>query len=456
MSRTPSMLLALTVLGLPCPARDRAMEQALARVDEVIAEGPFKSYWQSLQAFQVPDWYLDAKLGIFIHWGVDSVPAYDDWYFGHMYEKGHKVYLHHLEAYGPLNKFGYKDFIPGLTFEKYDAAQYAALFKSAGARFVVPVGDHHDGFPLYDCYTMWTAARKGPKRDIVFELEAAARKQGMHFGISSHRAENWWVYHAGTEVDSDVRDPRFAGLYGPAKPRTVPPSQEFLEDWLARSTEIVDKFKPDLVWAVQWKRGVVINYKYRSFVEGTAVLDLERGQLNSIRPMVWQNDTSVSKNSRFHVSGPDYRTPDSPVADLVDIVSKNGVLLLNVGPRSDGSIPDQEQATLRSIGKWQAVNGDAIYQTRTVYGVRHPVHRQARDFVRDCPRMAGRPPGHHQDAGSRSIAGNTGSKAARVGFRPELEASRVGPSRRVPTKKTLRIRLRPRGDLRKVRQHAQD
>lgn len=384
-----SALFSLCILVLPAPARDRAVEQAMVRVDEVIANGAFKSYWQSLQAYRVPDWYVDAKFGIFIHWGVDSVPAYDDWYFGRMYEKGHDVYRHHLATYGPQTTFGYKDFIPRLTFEKYDAKQYAALFKSAGARFVVPVGEHHDGFPLYDCgYTMWNAARMGPKRDIVAELESAVRQQGMHFGVSSHRAENWWMYHHGMEIDSDVSDPRYAGLYGPAKPRTTPPSQSFLEDWLARSTEIVDKFKPDLVWfdwwieepafqpylqkfaayyynrAAEWKSGAVINYKFHAFPDGAAVLDLERGQLDAIRPMVWQNDTSVSKNSWFHVANPEYRTPESLVGDLVDIVSKNGVLLLNVGPQADGSIPEQEQAILRDIGAWLSVNGAAIYGTR--------------------------------------------------------------------------------------------
>ena len=382
-------LLAFYALALPVVASERAIEQAMARVDEVIAGGPFKSYWQSLQDYQAPEWYIDAKFGIFIHWGVDAVPAYDDWYFGHMYEKGNDVYRHHLETYGPQARFGYKEFIPLLTFEKYDATQYASLFKAAGAKFVVPVGEHHDGFPLYDCgYTMWNAARMGPKRDIVAELETAVRSQGMRFGVSSHHAENWWMYHAGTEIDSDVNDPRYAGLYGPAKPKTMPPNQAFLEDWLARSTEIVDKFKPDVVWfdwwieepvfqpylqkfaayyynrAAQWKSGAVINYKYRAFPDGAAVLDLERGQLNAIRPMVWQNDTSVSKNSWFHVAHPEYRTPGSLVGDLVDIVSKNGVLLLNVGPMADGSIPEQEQAILRGIGAWLRVNGEAIYGTR--------------------------------------------------------------------------------------------
>ena len=163
------------------------------------------------------------------------------------------MYQHHLETYGPPSKFGYKDLIPRFTFDKYDPAQYATLFRQAGAKFVVPVGEHHDGFPLYNCsFTMWNAARMGPKRDLVAELESAVRKAGLHFGVSSHRAENWWMYHHGMEIDSDVRDARYAGLYGPAMPSTTPPNQEFLEDWLARSCELVDQFKPEVVWFDWW------------------------------------------------------------------------------------------------------------------------------------------------------------------------------------------------------------
>jgi alpha-L-fucosidase len=403
------LALCLMLAGVvsPLAARNRATEQAMAKIDAVIAEGPYKAYWQSLEDYQVPNWYADAKFGIFIHWGVDAVPAFDDWYFGHMYEKASPVYQHHIDTYGPQSKFGYKDLIPSLTFAKFDPAQYAALFKQAGAKFVVPVGEHHDGFPLYDCsYTMWNAARMGPKRDVVADLEVAVRKEGLHFGVSSHRAENWWMYHGGMEFDSDVRDPRYAGLYGPAKPKNTPPDQDFLEDWLARSCEIVDRFKPEVVWfdwwieepafqpylqkfaayyynrAAEWKQGAVINYKYRSFTEKSAVLDLERGQLDAIRPMVWQNDTSVSKNSWFHVSDPQYRTPDSLVDDLVDIVSKNGVLLLNVGPMADGTIPEPEQAILRGIGTWLAVNGEAIYGTRPwkIFGEGPTTRRRISDY----------------------------------------------------------------------------
>ena len=387
MFRFPAVFLtALTLFAQP---RTAAHEQALKRIDEVLARGPFKGYWHSLEKYQPPQWFLDAKFGIFIHWGVFSVSAFDDWYARHMYVKTHAAYRHHIATYGSQIKFGYKDFIPKFTMDRFDPARYAELFERAGAKYVVPVAEHHDGFPLYDCsFTEWNAARMGPKRDLIAALGEAVRKRGMHFGVSSHRAENWWFYNGGREIESDVNDPRYAGLYGRAEPRNSSPDAAFLEDWLARSCEMVDKFHPDVFWfdwwiqetafqpylqkfaayyynrAAEWKQGAVIQYKFEAFPERVAILDLERGQLSGIRDMVWQNDTSVSKDSWFHKRDADYKTADSLVDDLVDIVSKNGVLLLNIGPKADGTVPEPEQQILLEIGRWLSVNGEAIYGAR--------------------------------------------------------------------------------------------
>jgi alpha-L-fucosidase len=380
------LALSFSVSGQP---NEKRLEDTLRKIDGVVAQGPYHASWESLQAYRVPKWYLDAKFGIFIHWGVFSVSAYDDWYARNMYLQDSPVFKHHVETYGPQSEFGYKDFIPMFRAEKFNADQWAELFKKAGAKYVVPVAEHHDGFPMYDCsFTEWNAVKMGPKRDIVGELAAAIRRQGMHFGASSHRAEHWWFYDGGMKFDSDVRDPRYAGLYGPAQPEKSQLDKAFLDDWLARTAEIVDKYQPEIVWfdwwieqpafkpylqkfaayyynrAAQWKRGVVINYKNEAYPERAAVLDLERGQLTSIRPLVWQTDTSVSKNSWFYKKDPDYKSVDSLVGDLVDIVSKNGVLLLNIGPKADGTIPPQEENILLEIGQWLAVNGEAIYGTR--------------------------------------------------------------------------------------------
>jgi len=355
-----------------------------------IPEGPFQPTWESLERYQVPQWYLDAKFGIFIHWGLYAVPGFgNEWYPRNMYQKGSAEFEHHLATYGPQAKFGYKDFIPLFRAEKFDPDHWAGLFRRAGAKFVVPVAEHHDGFAMYDCsHSEWNAAQMGPQLDLIGELAEAVRRQWLIFGLSSHRAEHWWFFDGGMEFDSDVQDPRNAGLYGPAQPRTTQPHEAFLEDWLARTCELVDKYQPQLVWfdwwietpafepylrqfaayyynrGAEWSRGVAINYKNRAFPERAAVYDIERGQLTDIRPLFWQTDTAVSKNSWGYVKEQEYKTPASLIGDLVDIASKNGALLLNIGPRPDGTIPEPEERILLEIGKWLALNGEAIYGTR--------------------------------------------------------------------------------------------
>jgi alpha-L-fucosidase len=399
------VLAVATALSVPAAAEDPKVARALREVDSAVARGPFAPDWSSLAKFKTPGWYEDAKFGVFIHWGVYSVPAFgNEWYPRNMYKKDEKEFAHHVATFGPQAKFGYKDFIPMFKAERFDARRWASLFKAAGFRYVVPVAEHHDGFPMYDCsFTDWSAAKMGPKRDVVGELAEAVRAEGLVFGVSSHRVEHWWFFGEGMKFDSDVKDPRFAGLYAPAADRErsekqeTPPTPEFLDDWLVRTAELVDKYKPQLVWfdwwiaqpsvhahlqklaafyynrGAEWGQGVAINYKKHggeSFPDTAGVLDIERGQLADLRPLFWQTDTAVSKTSWGYVKDHQYKTVDSLVDDLVDIVSKNGSLLLNVGPRPDGTIPEPEEAMLREIGQWLAVNGEAIYGTRpfAVYG----------------------------------------------------------------------------------------
>jgi alpha-L-fucosidase len=366
----------------------------------------YDATWESLKNYQIPDWYQDAKFGIFIHWGVYSVPAFaNEWYPRNMYLKGTPEYEHHIQTWGPHHEFGYKDFVPMFKAEKFDPAEWADLFKRSGARYVVPVAEHHDGFAMYDCSSsQWTAVKMGPKRDVVGELAEAVRREGLVFGVSSHRAEHWFFMNGGMKFDSDVRDSRYYDFYGPAKPGPTSfedekeqwlskdwrprPDGKFMEDWLARTCELVDKYQPQLVWfdwwieqavfepylqrfaayyyncGLKWGKGVAINHKYDPFPEGTAVLDVERGGLKRIWPYFWQTDTAVGKKSWCYVEDQEYKTSESLIHDLVDIVSKNGALLLNIGPRADGSIPDEDQQILLDIGKWLAVNGEAIYGTR--------------------------------------------------------------------------------------------
>ncbi len=377
----------------------------MTSMDQVIASGPFQATWESLRHYTVPDWYQDAKFGIFIHWGLYSVPAFgNEWYPRNMYLQGSEEFKHHVETYGPHTQFGYKDFIPLFKAENYDPDHWAQLFRNAGARYVMPVAEHHDGFPMYDsALTNWTAAKMGPKRDLMGDLAEAVRRQGLVFGLSNHRAEHWWFMNGGMEFPSDVQDEAYRDFYGPAKPGPrdwenkdawynkgwqPAPDEAYLNDWLARNCELVDKYQPQVVWfdwwieqtifapylqkfaayyynrGAQWNQGVAINYKHDAFPDGAAVYDVERGQLAGIRDPFWQTDTAVSKNSWGYVQNQDYKTVDDVVDDLVDIVSKNGTLLLNIGPRPDGTIPEPEEKMLLGIGEWLNVNGEAIYGTR--------------------------------------------------------------------------------------------
>jgi alpha-L-fucosidase len=377
---------------------EQKVRAALDRVDQEVAKGPFKPDWTSLENYHVPDWYKDAKFGIFIHWGVYAVPAFgNEWYPRNMYLQNTPVFKHHVATYGPQSQFGYKDFIPMFKAEKYDPAGWANLFKNAGARFVVPVAEHHDGFAMYDSsFSRWCAAKMGPKRDLIGDLAQEVRKAGMRFGASSHRIEHFWFMHGGMEFDSDVRDPAYFDFYGPAQPQKAAdgktentPTEAWMNDWLARTSEIVDRYHPDLIWFDWWieqpamepyrKRfaaffynrgaewnhgGVVLNYKNKAYPDKAAVLDIERGKLDAMRKEVWQTDTSISLKSWGYIENDQFRTPDSLIDDLIDIVSKNGILLLNIGPKADGTIPDQARSILLEMGQWLKTNGEAIYGTR--------------------------------------------------------------------------------------------
>jgi alpha-L-fucosidase len=372
----------------------------------------FEPNWDSLKQYQIPQWYQDAKLGIFIHWGIYSVPAYDnEWYSRNMYLPESHVSEYHRKTWGDQTQFGYKDFIPLFKGEHFDPQAWADLFQRAGARYVVPVAEHHDGFPMYaSALTRWNAAKMGPQRDILGELGAAVRQRGMKLGTSSHRAEHWWFFDGGRRFPSDVSDPQYADFYGPAVVASpgnnfAPeiwhnrhwqpvPDTAFLDDWLARCKEIVENYAPQVFYFDWWieqaifepyiqqfaayyynrarERGqeVVLNYKHGAFPEGTAVYDIERGKLREIRPQAWQTDTSLSYKSWCYIQDDHFKSLTTIIHNLADIVSKNGNLLINVGPKADGTIPDEAQSLLLGLGDWLAINKEAIYGSRPwhVYG----------------------------------------------------------------------------------------
>ncbi len=382
----------------PALTKDKTA-QRIAEIDKVAEQGPFQPNWESLGNFQTPSWLREGKLGLFIHWGPYSVPAFgSEWYPRNMYFKGTPEFAHHVEKYGSQAEFGYKDFIPLFKAEKFDPQEWAKLFHEAGVKYVIPVAEHHDGFPMYDSeFTEWTAVKKGPERDVIGDLAEALRDQDIVFGASSHRAEHWWFFDQGMYIDSDVLDANNSSLYGPASNKRVAethaemPDQQFLDDWLLRTCEIVDKYQPEVIyfdwWICQpvfqpylqkfaayyynrgkeWNKEVAIDFKEwegRSFPDGTGVFDIERGRAAEIRPDFWQTCTSVSKNSWGYVTNHEYKEVDSIIDDLIDVVSKNGALLLNIGPKADGTIPETEQQMLRDMGAWLQVNGDAIYGTQ--------------------------------------------------------------------------------------------
>lgn len=319
------------------------------------AQSPkYQATWESLENYKVPDWFRDAKFGIFIHWGVYSVPAFgSEWYPRNMYQKDSKEYKHQVETYGSEDTFGYKDFIPMFKAEKFDADKWAALFKKAGAKYVVPVAEHHDGFAMYNtALSRWNAVNMGPHRDVVGEIAEAVRKQGLILGVSSHRIEHWWFMNGGRAFKSDVNDSAYADFYGPATVedpadttgKKPPVSNEYMNDWLMRDIELVDKYHPQLFWfdwwieqkemepyrksfaayfynkGLEWNKGVVLNYKNVAYPGNTAVLDLERGKLGGIRPMAWQTDDAIGNYSWGYAQGNTFKSAKYVITNLIDIV----------------------------------------------------------------------------------------------------------------------------------------
>jgi alpha-L-fucosidase len=380
-------------------------DELLRRVDAVNARGMFKPTWESLRQFKTPAWLVDGKFGIFIHWGLYSVPAFaNEWYARNMYQKDSKEYKHHVETWGEHTKFGYKDFIPLFSAPNFSAETWADLFREAGAKYVVPVAEHHDGFQMYKSdLCRFNAAEMGPKRDVLGELHASFDARGLVRGLSSHRVEHWWFMNGGRDFPSDVLDPNYAEFYGPMgqspednenKIYSGGITQEFMDDWLARCVELVDNYRPKIIyfdWWIkinpmrehlkrfvayyynrgrEWGEEVAIVYKVEGLEPDMAVFDVERGQLADIRTPFWQSDTALARNSWGYTEDQVWKDPDEIIGDLCDIVSKNGALLLNVGPKPDGSIHEEDERLLRTVGAWLARYGEAIYGTRpfAVYG----------------------------------------------------------------------------------------
>jgi alpha-L-fucosidase len=404
--RTFGSFIALAVALAAAPARPAEVDPSSPMKGEEryppfvpsIAEGPFEPEYESLARYRCPEWFRDAKLGIWAHWGPQAVPMAGDWYARHLYVQGHRQYEHHLKNYGHPTKLGYKDIIPLWKAEKWDPDRLMALYKKAGARYFVSMGVHHDNFDLWNStHHRWNAVKMGPHRDVVGDWQKAAKKLGLRFGVSEHLGASFTWFQDSHKSDKvgplagvpyDGADPQYADLYHP--PAMPGDNGWYSKDprwhrtWFGRIKDLVEQYRPDLLYT---DGGVPFDGVGRSLIahlynsdprrQGTSpevvytckqeskgmwVQDLERGVMAGILADPWQTDTSIG-DWYYNVNWK-FRGADWVIHMLADIVSKNGNLLLNVVQRPDGSIDPEAEAVLEELAAWTAVNGEAIFETR--------------------------------------------------------------------------------------------
>jgi alpha-L-fucosidase len=420
-----------------------------AESDYGIAPGPFQPTRESLRKYRCPEWFRDAKFGIWAHWGPQSAPEAGDWYARNMYIQGNRQYDHHLKNYGHPSKFGYKDVIPTWKAENFDPDYLLGLYRRAGAKFFVSMGVHHDNFDMWESrfQPRWNAVAAGPRKNIAKLFKDAAVKQGLRFGLSQHlhASYEWMSTCFGSDktgslagVLYDGNDARNADLYHPwhiPAPRPgdvnlVPESWK--QQYLLRLQDLVDQLQPDLLYhdgvirferyglklvahlynrSAQWHGGnveaVYTSKGMEDCQEGTAVLDFERGIAEGIWPNPFQSDTCVA--GWHYDREAKYRTPKECVDLLVDVVSRNGTLLLNFPLRSDGTLDSTEMGIISEITAWMSVNGEGIYGTRPwkICGEGPSVEGKVRDtsVFRLLPAIPDSSPGATRSVGSRDSGG---------------------------------------------------
>ncbi|MGA2114634.1 MAG: alpha-L-fucosidase [Bryobacteraceae bacterium] len=377
--------------------------EAQQTIDVEIAKGPFQAAGDSLNAYASPAWFRDAKFGIWAHWGPTSAIGTGDWYARNMYMEGSRQYQYHLKTYGHPSRFGYKGTIPLWKAERFEPRALARLYRQAGAKYFVSMGVHCDNFDLWNSGRRWNSVNMGPKRDIVGEWREAARAEGLRFGVSEHvwGSYNWWETNKGADkqgpyagVPYDGNDPANRDLYFPPHPPAREAwaeqgnePEEWKREWFLRARDLIDQHQPDLYYEDggipfgRWGRSLVAHYYNQSLrwhagkvdvvytgkrrsecASGTCVLDVERGVVDDIEPRPFQTDTCIGD---WHYNREAvYKRPKTVIDLLVDIVSRNGNLLLNIPLPASGMPDDAELKILASITSWMKVNSEAIYATR--------------------------------------------------------------------------------------------
>jgi alpha-L-fucosidase len=406
-----------------------------SNLNQGITSGPFQPTWDSLTQYQVPEWFRDAKFGMWAHWGPQCQPERGDWYARGMYQEGSDQYKYHVQKYGHPSKFGFKDVINEWKAENWNPDELVALYKKAGAKYFMALANHHDNFDLYDSkYQSWNSTKLGPKKDLVGGWAKAAKEQGLPFGVSVHASHPWTWYevaqradktgpYAGVPYDGKITKADGAGKwwngYDPQElyAQNHALSQDSLDDgsmgrhwdwsngasvpnkaycdkFLNRTIELIDKYGPELIyfddtalplWPVSDAGLKIAAHMYNTSIKKHGKLqaalfgkvlneqqrkcmiwDIERGQSNQIEPLPWQTDTCIGgwHYDRRIFDNKGYKSARTVIHTLVDIVSKNGNLLLNVPVRGDGTIDSEERTVVEGIGAWMQLNGEAIYGTR--------------------------------------------------------------------------------------------
>ncbi|MGH9396939.1 MAG: alpha-L-fucosidase [Terriglobia bacterium] len=386
--------------GLGSSASHRIEKRNVAKftfdIDALIRQGPFKPDWASLHSHQDPEWFRNAKFGIYTHWGPVTVgssycPGDQEWFGRQMYQPKEPAFQYSREYFGDQHKFGFKDLIPRFTGKKFNADEWADIFVRAGAKFAGPVAVHHDNFALWNSsLTRWNSVAMGPHWDVVGELERAYRKRGMRFVATFHHGYAWEYYEPAFKYDA--ADPQYSDLYTSPHAPGTPPTGEYLDTWLAMVYEVLTKYRPDLIyfdfgfgkvitpeyqqklfataydWAARHDREIAVTQKDRMIAQHTGILDFERGREARGTAFPWLTDTALG--SWFYVANAGFRSTQSTVGILADIVAKNGCMMLDIGPKIDGTLPEDGVEVLLGVGRWLNKNGEAIYGTRpwTVYG----------------------------------------------------------------------------------------